>query len=66
MENRLVNGLVIGLIMTVVAGTPRCVATPTLRLDPLIYDISVRVCSAVYIPDKILDEAKVEASFVLI
>ena len=27
--------------------------------------ISVRVCSAVYIPDKILDEAKVEASFVL-
>lgn len=27
--------------------------------------ISMRVCSTVYIPDKILDEAKVEASFVL-
>ena len=38
MENRLVNGLVIGLIMTVVAGTPRCVATPTLRLTLVIYD----------------------------
>src|ERR1017187_8698411 len=38
MENRLVNGLVIGLIMTVVAGTPRCVVTPTLRLTLVIYD----------------------------
>ena len=38
MENRLVNGLVIGLIMTVVEGTPRCVATITLRLTLVIYD----------------------------
>ncbi len=38
MKNRLVNGLVIGLIMTVAAGTPRCVATPTLRLTLVIYD----------------------------
>jgi len=38
MENRLVNGLVIGLIMTVVAGAPRCLAASTLRLTLVIYD----------------------------
>ena len=38
MENRLVNGLVIGLIMSVVAGTPRCLAASTLRLTLVIYD----------------------------
>jgi hypothetical protein len=38
MENRLANGLVIGLIMTVIAGTPRCVASTTLRLNLVIYD----------------------------
>jgi len=38
MENRLVYGLVIGLIMSVVAGTPRCLATSTLRLTLVIYD----------------------------
>jgi hypothetical protein len=38
MENRLVNGLVVGLIMTVVAGTPRCLAASTLRLTLVIYD----------------------------
>jgi hypothetical protein len=38
MENRLVNGLVIGLIMTVVGGTPRSVAMHTQRLTLVIYD----------------------------
>jgi hypothetical protein len=38
MENRLVNGLVMGLIMTVVAGAPQCLAANTRRLTLVIYD----------------------------
>jgi hypothetical protein len=38
LENRLVNGLVIGLVMTVVVGTPRCMAESTMRLTLVLYD----------------------------
>jgi|SRR5580700_1155162 hypothetical protein len=38
MENPLVNGLIISLIMTIFAGPPRCEATNTLRLTLVIYD----------------------------
>ncbi len=38
MANRLTNGLVMSLIMTVVAGAPRCIAASTLRLTLVIYD----------------------------
>jgi hypothetical protein len=38
MENRLVNGLVMSLIMTVTAAAPRCTAASTLRLTLVIYN----------------------------
>src|SRR5260370_40588235 len=38
MENRLVNGLVLSLIMTFVAVAPRCLAASTQRLTLVIYD----------------------------
>jgi hypothetical protein len=38
MANRLANGLVMSLIMTVVAGSPRCMVASTLRLNLVIYD----------------------------
>ena len=38
MANRLVNGLVMSLMMTIVAGAPRCMAASTLRLTLVIYD----------------------------
>lgn len=38
MKNRLVNGLVMSLIMTVVVVSPRCMAANTLRLNLVIYD----------------------------
>ena len=38
MENRLVNGLVMTLILTVVAVPPRCMGASTLRLTLVIYD----------------------------
>jgi hypothetical protein len=38
MENRLVRRVVMGLIMTAVAGAPRCLAVSTLRLNLVIYD----------------------------
>jgi hypothetical protein len=38
LENRLVNGLVMSLFMTVVAGTSRCMAESTVRLTLVMYD----------------------------
>jgi hypothetical protein len=38
MRNRLVNGLVMSLIMTVVGVSPRCLAESTVRLTLVIYD----------------------------
>jgi len=38
MKNRLVNGLVMSLILTVVGVSPRCIAANTLRLNLVIYD----------------------------